>query len=180
MSATNVARLTALGVDVVAQRITIADGKRNYTEKVISAPEAGHWFFKSVTKKTPTLRRLEGGLDPALKSEGNWTENGRDPARLFNYGGVTRVKHIFAFAFLVGDASVNRALTVLGWMPPRVGDYSFLHVFQVPAGTRYASSGVEVRPSSEVMFPDLVPEAMFTSCFRIDHITGGTMNYPRM
>jgi hypothetical protein len=180
MSATNVARLTALGVDVGGQRITIADGKRNYTEKLITPFESGHWFFKTVAKKTPTLRRLEGGLDPRLKSEGNWTENGADPARLFTYGGVTRVKHVFAFAFLLGDASVNRALTVLGWMPPKVGDYSFLHVFQVPAGTSYASSGAAVRLSSEVMFPDLVPEAMFTTCFRIDHIAGGTMNYPRM
>jgi hypothetical protein len=180
MSASNVARLTALGIDVQAQGITIADGKRNYTEKTITPAESGNWFFKTVAKKTPTLRGLEGGLDPNRKSEGNWTEIGAGPARLFNYGAGARVKHIFAFAFVLGDAGVSPALKRLGWMPPKEGDYSFLHVFQMPAGTAYASSGAGIAAGSEVMFPDLVQEARFTGCYRIDHLSGGVMSYPKM
>ncbi len=180
MSESNVARLTALGVDVKIARITTADGKRNYTEKRITAPESANWFFKTVQKKTPTLRGLEGGFNPDRKSEGNWTEIGNGPARLFNYGAGVCVKHIFAFAFALGDATINPSLKRLGWMPPKVGDYSFLHVFQVPAGTAYASSGAAVAAGSEVMFPALVQEAWFTSCYRIDHLAGGVMAYPKM
>ena len=181
MSASNLQHLTALGVNVGAEGITIADGKRDYTEKQLTAEEAAGWFFKTVAKKTPTLRRLEGGLDPARKSEGNWNEAGAAAAkRLFNYGDGPKVKHVFAFAFRLGDAGVSPALRQLGWMPQGAGAYSFLHVFQLPAGTRYASRGASVASGSEVMFPDLVAEARFTACYRIDCGAGGTFSYPKM
>jgi hypothetical protein len=164
--------------------IEFADAKSGYKETVLSEADASTYEFCIISTKSLLDRVRERGFDPELRREANYkvctrmvpgyvfgTREVRRPEPFVFGSGAAgpKFKFIFAMPKKQGDdAYVSKALRLLGWMPTTPRATTNAHVFRAPAGTRYASAAGRVSASSEIMFPDLIPNDWFVKTLRYE------------